>query len=139
MELNKCACKGVRSCIICERDGEAAEKWRVCDLATAMSFYQCHRCGNIAREELLDADSAEKPFFVCSTGSCGQEENIIRARHEFVELEGSCRSPVFEGVAVVKDFVSIEEERRIVSEIDANQWAESQSGRRKQVHVHYQS
>ena len=39
----------------------------------------------------------------------------------------------FGGINIVKNFVSEEEERRIMSAIDALPWAESQSGRKKQV------
>ena len=42
-------------------------------------------------------------------------------------------APELKEVTVVKDFVSEEEERCIVAEIDGSRWAESQSGRRKQV------
>ena len=39
----------------------------------------------------------------------------------------------FGGICVVKNFVNEEEERRIVAAIDSLPWAESQSGRKKQV------
>lgn len=134
MEQRRCACKGVRSCLICERPEEAAARVR----DTTTSFYQCHRCGNILRQGVVQPDLEAKPLFVCKTGDCGPEEKIIRARwrgKEAVELDNVYDSAVFEGVTVVKEFVSFEEEREIVSEIDANRWAESQSGRRKQVHI----
>lgn len=39
----------------------------------------------------------------------------------------------FGRISVVKNFISEEEEERIISAIDSLPWAESQSGRRKQV------
>ena len=41
----------------------------------------------------------------------------------------------FEGVTVVKEFVSHEEEVSIMAAIDGQPWANSQSGRRKQVRL----
>ncbi len=42
----------------------------------------------------------------------------------------------FGGVLVVKEFVSAQEESIIVTDIDSQKWADSQSGRRKQVRVY---
>jgi hypothetical protein len=39
----------------------------------------------------------------------------------------------FSGVFVVRDFISQDEESRLVSTIDETPWMVSQSGRRKQV------
>ena len=118
MEQRTCACKGVRRCLLCERPDEATDKSK--DSTTV--FFQCHRCGIILKEELVEPDLEASFLFVCSAGSCGPEKKILRTTKEGIE-----------GVTVVKDFVSREEERDIVSQIDAHQWAESQSGRRKQV------
>ena len=72
-----------------------------------------------------------KPLLKCKAGRCGPELRIIKTRKEARDLCHSAAMP--EGVTVVKEFVSREEEREIVLEIDRSQWAESQSGRRKQV------
>lgn len=70
---------------------------------------------------------------MCSGGCCGQEKKVLRTIKEGTGLKEFLNGVVFEGVTVVKDFMSRDEERNIVSQIDAHQWAESQSGRRKQV------
>ena len=128
MEGRACACKGIRSCLVCEGADKVDKESKD---ATAV-FYQCYRCGCILKEEDLEPDLEARPLLVCSAGSCGPREKIIRAKKEGFVLD-NLSSTVFEGVTIIKEFVSREEEREIVSQIDTKQWAESQSGRRKQV------
>ena len=129
MEQRTCACRGVRSCLLCERPAEAADRIK----GSTTVFYQCYRCGVIVEEKLAEPDSDDSLFFVCSGGCCRQEKKVLSTAKEGTGLKEFLNGIVFEGVTVVKDFISREEERDIVSQIDAHQWAESQSGRRKQV------
>lgn len=130
MEQKKCACKGVRSCLICERPDVVEDKTQTTSVSTR-HLYQCHNCGSILGEGETDFQAESLP--VCVAGRCRERKKVTRARLEASEQDGSLCSALFEGVTVIKEFVSVEEEERIVSEIDASQWAESQSGRRKQV------
>ena len=129
MEQRTCACRGVRSCLLCERPTEAVERSK----GSTTVFFQCHICSAIVKEELTEPDSDDSLFFVCSGGCCAQEKKVINTAKEETRSKGFLNGAVFEGVTVVKDFISREEERDIASQIDAHQWAESQSGRRKQV------
>ena len=134
-QRKKCACKGIRSCLLCESGPEqtavaAASSFRDPPTSTTI-FYQCHCCGKILRGDEAVPDLEGKPLLKCIAGTCGPELKIIRAKKEGVELDDL--SVVPEGVIVVKEFVGREKEREIVLEIDKSQWAESQSGRRKQV------
>ena len=75
---------------------------------------------------------ASRPLLSCRAGRCGPELRVIKIYGK--EASELCHgAAVPEGVTVVKEFISREEEREIVAEIDRSQWAESQSGRRKQV------
>ena len=103
------------------------------------TLYQCHQCGKILREDETMQELESKPLLRCRTERCGPEMKTIRIKREPSDLyHGVCGATIDtvpEGVTVVKEFVSREEEREIVVEIDRNQWAESQSGRRKQVYI----
>lgn len=138
MELQSktCVCKGIRSCLLCERPEQigataAASTFNRDPLTSTTTFYLCHYCGKILREEETVPDLEAKPLLKCKTGNCGPVLNTIKTKKEGFELDDS--SVVPEGVTVIKEFVSREKEREIVLEIDGSQWAESQSGRRKQV------
>ena len=136
-QTRKCACKGIRSCLLCEGQEQtsAIAATSIKDPSTTTTtLYQCHRCGKILREDQTDPELEGKPLLKCQAGRCGVEVKVIRIKHEAVELSDlRCGAMVPEGVTVVKEFVGPEEEREIVAEIDSSQWAESQSGRRKQV------
>ena len=114
IELKKCACKGVRTCLICERPEVVAAKILE---DPSITFYQCHRCGKLRKKEQLLPDIEATPLLVCGAGNCGLEKKIIAARKEAVELDKRWCSTVFEGVTVVKDFISPDEEREILSSL----------------------
>ncbi|XP_066551333.1 alpha-ketoglutarate-dependent dioxygenase alkB homolog 4 isoform X2 [Amia ocellicauda] len=88
-----CACKGIRSCLLCEGPGKTGSR----DTAQPLRFIYEPRSGRAVRAE------------------GGQ-------RHSF-ELPG---------VLLLEEFVSEEEEERLVSTMDRDPWMDSQSGRRKQ-------
>ena len=91
------------------------------------SFYQCHNCGNIFNEENICVEPNAPPLF-----TCGRSQHC---RPTAPSLQAHCtvKGLPFEGVTVVKEFVTCEEEEKIINDIDESAWAESQSGRRKQV------
>lgn len=137
----RCACKGIRSCLVCEEPKQtggagaaAISSFKKDPLTniTCTTLYQCHHCGKILREDETMQELEAKPLLRCRAGRCGKELKIIRIRREPGDLYHGATVP--EGVTVIKEFVSREEEREIVAEIDRSQWAESQSGRRKQVY-----
>ena len=138
-QSRKCACKGIRSCLLCEKPEQTAGGLGTASANVSSNFehndpaffYQCHHCGKILREDETVPELDAKPLLRCTAGGCGPELRVIRIEKEASELCHSATVP--EGVTVIKEFVSSEEEREIVSEIDRSQWAESQSGRRKQV------
>lgn len=91
------------------------------------SFYQCHNCGDILNEENICVEPSAPPLFTCGRS--------LHCRPTTPALQARCtvKGLPFEGVTVVKEFVSCEEEEKIINDIDKSAWAESQSGRRKQV------
>lgn len=147
-----CACKGIRTCLLCENLKGAAATVAV---KPRQTIYQCHRCGEILTEERKIPDISAHPLYTCLYQPCPTLEllqiNIHRladsssdgepasqfqkgfshAGSRLQDYEGELQG--FSGVTVLKGFVSEEEEARIVEAIDRCAWVESQSGRRKQV------
>ena len=119
-----CACSGIRSCLLCEKTRDNLAPLR--ELEAGRAFYQCHECGRIVREELVTSQ-LDVPLYSCS-GPCSSHPVLRATWRGEQEEEG-----VFEGVTVVKNFISTGEEERISAEIDRWKWVESQSGRLKQV------
>ena len=93
------------------------------------SFYQCHNCGRILDEENICVDPNAPPLFTCGKS--------LRCRPTTPALQARCtvKGLPFEGVTLVKEFVSCDEEEKLAHDIDRSAWAESQSGRRKQVRL----
>ncbi|XP_028938217.1 alpha-ketoglutarate-dependent dioxygenase alkB homolog 4 [Ornithorhynchus anatinus] len=91
-----CGCRGVRSCLLCERPGTPPK-----DLPdqTVARFVYCPETG-------------------------------LAQGAEATEVQG--RAFPFPGVTLLEDFVSAEEEARMVRLMDRDPWKPSQSGRRKQ-------
>lgn len=81
----------------------------------SLVLIQCALCG-----ELL-----EKP----ADGACPGHVTCT-PRRQWTPLS---RELEFSGVSVIQEFTSLEEEKELVEAIDQEPWAESQSGRRKQV------
>ncbi|XP_064464009.1 alpha-ketoglutarate-dependent dioxygenase alkB homolog 4-like [Ornithodoros turicata] len=98
----KCACKGVRTCLFCE-NFRAPSKHAISKSKVRHPFVFCPLC------ELCWPGWRENP----TTGLDG------------VPL----RVP---GIAVYEDFLTPEEEKDLVEDIDRGTWVMSQSGRRKQ-------
>lgn len=113
-----CGCTGVRSCLLCEEEGKKSSTLS-CLPVPALAFIQCNRCGEL----FLKTDSdVTKCHMTCTPK----------------RIWGPCLSVLsgdvgFDGVSVVQDFVTLCEEEETIRTIDQHPWAESQSGRRKQV------
>ena len=147
-----CGCKGIRKCLLCEQLRGAAATVAVKPHHT---LYQCHRCGKILEEEEKCPDTSAHPLYTCPHQPCptlellqvnihrlvdcrsaGEptsqfQEDLLQAESRLQGYEGEPQG--FTGVTVMKGFMSEEEEAGIVDAIDRCVWAESQSGRRKQV------
>ena len=119
-----CGCRGTRTCLLCERDKGRLPRN---EDTSAYSLYQCHNCGKIGPIEDCEEDPAERPLYAC--------REPCRPAAVLCSLHTGLGMPfdTFEGVTVVKDFLSQQEEATVVSAIDSEHWASSQSGRRKQV------
>ena len=119
MEMKRsCACKGIRSCFLCKPDPLHSGT-----LAAMVTFIQCHRCGNLIRS------SEDHSCPVACRGNSGRVLRPCLAPGQLPE------GLVFDGVTIIKDFINEEEENSLIREINVCGWAESQSGRRKQVKI----
>ena len=120
-----CGCKGVRTCLVCEGQKTSIHVTK----EPVTSFYQCHNCGRILDEENICVDPNAPPLFTCGKS--------LRCRPTTPALQARCtvKGLPFEGVTLVKEFVSCDEEEKLAHDIDRSAWAESQSGRRKQVRL----
>ena len=120
-----CGCRGARTCLLCERrKGNLARTNE--DASASNVLYQCHNCGEIRPSRDCHEDPSLRPLHVCRE-SCTAASVLYSS-----SLAQQENAPV-EGVTVVKEFISRQEEAAILSDIDSQPWAESQSGRRKQV------
>lgn len=112
----RCACKGVRSCLLCEGAGHNAPP-----SGEVSVFTQCHLCGRL----LEGAWSAER-----GARQCPVPCSVQKVWKPSLSLEDGLD---FSGVTVIQEFITAEREGEMVAQIEAWPWAESQSGRRKQV------
>lgn len=112
--MNECKCKGIRTCLLCERAGAVAAVWPKAE----HTLYQCHRCGKLS----VDAAPSREvsPLHTCSS-SCAIVTTLAGKDVDFC------------GTLVVKDFLTEKEEQDLVTAFDASPWAGSQEGRRKQA------
>ena len=123
-----CGCRGARACLLCQ--GSTGEP-KSLDESAGPSLYQCHNCGRVGWLGDLPEDVRIPPLHACrdpcSHATVLHSSSSPRALGTHTPLDG---------VTIVKEFISRQEERAIVSAIDSNTWVDSQSGRRKQVSVH---
>lgn len=122
-----CGCRGVRSCRLCE-DGKTRKLGRPHHTdALSTSLYQCHKCGQAGLTRDCPEDASLPPLHACRE-PCGATGVLRSAGIATEQLD-----PPLDGVTVVKEFLSPEDELSLVTAIDHQTWANSQSGRRKQV------
>lgn len=96
------------------------------DKTSTASLYHCHNCGKIGSVGNIPEDSRLPPLHACK--ELCSTNTILHSCSRTLETP-------LEGVTVVKEFITQEEERAILSAIDSNTWTDSQSGRRKQVRI----
>ena len=121
-----CGCRGVRTCLLCE--GRRGNLARTDDTASdSNSLYQCHNCGEVLPLRDCPEDLSLPPLHACRE-SCTAASVLCSSSL----MQQQTYAPV-EGVTVVKEFISPQEEAAILADIDSQHWADSQSGRRKQV------
>lgn len=124
-----CGCKGIRTCLLCEGTSDAHQgPFEEAD--KPLKFFWCQSCGQLIQKKFEGYTC--KPACLEIVGRKG------RLRQTNLERDDSQGShfPEFCGVTVVEDFIDEKEERTLLEQIDAHRWAESQSGRRKQVKQH---
>ncbi len=124
-----CGCRGLRSCLLCEQQPGATS---LLQEEASHAIHQCYRCGRVLPEVggKVQPDPTAPPLFTCVV-PCSSSK-VLRAWYGQEDSDDG--GPIrFEGVTVIKDFISAEEESAIVETVDGWKWAESQSGRRKQV------
>lgn len=122
-----CACKGVRTCLVCEEKGARPLSKQS---QNEMQYYVCYKCGKTC-PITVDHPSPlpVEPF--CQT-ACDDIQSLV-VSDDLIAGNNAGTSFKFDGVRIIKNFVSFEEEKELVSLIDSSQWVESQSGRYKQV------
>ncbi|KAK9512994.1 hypothetical protein O3M35_001289 [Rhynocoris fuscipes] len=97
-----CGCKGIRTCLKCEQLFNIQPKYQQI-LSTDSAYFYCHLCD------------------LCWPGwNCSDHSNHTG---EPIRLEG---------VHLIENFISKEEETQLISDLDSLPWEFSQSGRRKQ-------
>ena len=102
--LKTCACKGIRTCLLCEANKRSVEP-EVAD--TYADYYFCRECGDNAFDHRFTDHSTH------------------------TELDPDSYINI-DGVFVEPDIVTISQEAELIRRIDSFQWVDSQSGRRKQ-------
>ncbi|XP_071480113.1 alpha-ketoglutarate-dependent dioxygenase alkB homolog 4-like [Diadema antillarum] len=106
-----CGCKGIRTCLACERQGTSAAPPATSWNLEALWRY-CYLCGKV------QPPHHDPGVQVSSSGCC-----------PVVHDNGGFLLP---GILVIPDFISEEEELKMVRIIDESPWKPSQSGRHKQ-------
>jgi alkylated DNA repair protein alkB family protein 4 len=102
--MDKCACKGIRKCALCEHEkgsGDAVpavKKFLLCA--------KCNRCRSISDETM---------------------DMLLAA-----DCNGECTLELIDGVFLKENFLTEDEENLLMDHINRTNWVESQSGRFKQ-------
>ena len=117
--MSGCNCKGIRTCLVCEKAGAVPAVWP----KVQHTLYQCHNCGKLSPDIVPSRE--DPPLYACSS-SCVTVPVLAG--------EDSCNS--FGGTLVVKDFLTQKGEEEVVTAIDTSQWVGSQEGRKKQARSH---
>ena len=108
-----CGCKGVRNCFVCNRAAvlsklESSQKFD--------TYWYCPSCSGIYEGDV--GHTAGNPTHI---DWCG-----LHTEHD--EVRG-----ILNGLYVEENFVTLGEEKNLVTIINREEWKCSQSGRRKQV------
>lgn len=111
-----CGCKGIRRCLVCETEHNAA---------TATT-------GDSNLNEIEDSLCSLVFCTHCSTAFMADIDQYEDKDCNWHHKLGKVPSMVFPGVTIFTEFINSEEETRLFEEIQARPWAKSQSGRLKQ-------
>ncbi|XP_011495694.1 PREDICTED: alpha-ketoglutarate-dependent dioxygenase alkB homolog 4 [Ceratosolen solmsi marchali] len=104
--VRHCACKGIRSCLICEKERQVARRDAVADLKQCRNYVYCPDC-----------DKAWP----------GWE---MRSYEQHPDHYGE---PIeFPGTFIKLNFLNQDESKSLIRDLDSLPWEASQSGRRKQ-------
>lgn len=106
--LRPCGCKGVRTCLTCEKDFEITKPSLHRQFQELESWSYCVQCKRLY---------------------AGWDTQAVQSAHP--DHENSVGLPL-PGIFVQECFLSPEEGAQLISDLDALPWAISQSGRRKQ-------
>ncbi|KAM8715098.1 hypothetical protein ACLKA7_002185 [Drosophila subpalustris] len=106
--LRPCGCKGVRTCLTCEKDFEIAKPSFYSQFQELEPWSYCVQC------ERLYA---------------GWDTQEVQASHPEHDMSRGLPLP---GIFVQEQFLSPDEGTQLMNDLDALPWAVSQSGRRKQ-------
>ena len=100
-----CGCKGFNSCLICEVEFGIESS----DPA----------------QERIDQFEEEREFCIdCS--------RLFNKKNDENCCEKTSEEPVFQGIKIIRDFITLDEEKTLLEDLDEAPWTTSQSGRRKQ-------
>ncbi|RDD36482.1 Alpha-ketoglutarate-dependent dioxygenase alkB-like protein 4 [Trichoplax sp. H2] len=108
-----CGCKGIRTCLICEKQGKSFNQHQSTSQENVDRYFYCNQCHLTYRysySPLADGDGAK--------ANCDNHATNL--------------GPQINGIKVVNNFVTLEEESKMVTKIDLSTWTTSQSGRKKQ-------
>lgn len=120
-----CGCKGIRSCILCEKQ-EKPTKQQNCQKSDCVDIYDfCCHCGKAWLQSSQKSDIDEGKLSNCEIIATPQccESHDEQGTRKFIH---------FPGIHIYCDFISETEERRVCDKIYETPFCLSQSGRRKQ-------
>ena len=127
---SNCGCKGIRSCLVCEPD--TLRKCTTVKNVPDKDVYMCYNCGNVINTSDSELSLSRPPLRRCAENDCKLADCLYSPDHVTTsDPHEQCIQ--FNGITVVKDFITPMLENDLIREIDSSEWAESQSGRRKQV------
>jgi alkylated DNA repair protein alkB family protein 4 len=102
-----CACKGVRTCTICENQEANFKEYQHDEI---LQYVYCQKC------------------FMC---------HLLKTNNDFEDVSNYCNDSLQEkikvdGIFLFQNFITDQEEKFLLKEINKNKWIDSQSGRFKQ-------
>jgi alkylated DNA repair protein alkB family protein 4 len=107
MFVSPCACKGIRSCNLCEPTKDELS----IETSSNIIFIYCDTCRQAIRMDIYELNS-----------QCPHHNDIGNDQISFP----------LDGIYLVSDFLSEDEENKLLNSIDNDIWIPSQSGRLKQ-------
>ena len=111
--IASCGCKGIRTCLICEKQGKFSNQQHSAT-GNVQAYFFCSRCNVCYR--YTDASKATQPEANCKDHAINSSLQV-------------------KGIKVIDNFLSLQEETEMIHHIDLSSWAISQSGRKKQVNL----